>query len=378
MQKKILTLFIFVLLLSFFPNLARGETTVISFFYSKTCSHCAAEKVFLEKLEKEYNDLKIKKYLISEKENQKILAGLYEKYNVDPRYRGLVPITFIKDYYIIGFDNERETGNRIRQAIEAEIKNGEHATGAKTAILPLIGEVEVGQYSLLALTLIMGLLDGFNVCSLGALVLILGLVLNLRSRRKIIFYGGLFVLVTSMTYGTLIVVWYKAFSLLSSYLRAMEMIIGSLSVIGSIYFFREFLRFRKKGVVCDSGGKKFGSKSLNRIQNVISDKENIKPLALAGSIFLFAFIISVVEFPCSAAVPVVYAGILADAHLPSLLYLLYIFIFVIFYMLDELIVFAVASWKMSVWTSSPKFTKWVTLVQAIALLGLGGLYLFGF
>ena len=42
--------------------------------------------------------------------------------------------------------------------------------------IPLIGEIDLAKYSLPAQAVVLGFFDGFNVYSLGALVLILGLV----------------------------------------------------------------------------------------------------------------------------------------------------------------------------------------------------------
>lgn len=376
MRKGLKLVFAFVLFL-LLPLSVLGRQREVHFFYSETCPHCRAEKRFLKDLKKEYPDLEIRMYPVSRSETQEKLKIFYRRYEVDPRKKGLVPTTFVGDHCFVGFDSASDTGERIKKAVEGTLKEKQTCKqDGRTARLPLVGEIDVSRYSLPALTLLMGLLDGFNVCSLGALVLILGLVLNLRSREKIFIYGGLFVLITSLVYGFLIVLWYKLFSFLSPYLRAMEIAIGGLGILGGIHFLRQFIKFRKKGPACESEGKKVGTRFLNGVREAISDEET-KPLALAGSILLFAAVLTVVEFPCSAAVPVVYAGILAEADLPSLVYLFYISCFVLLYMLDELIVFSVAVWRMSVWMTSPGFVTWITLVESIILFGLAGFYLLG-
>jgi hypothetical protein len=106
--------------------------------------------------------------------------------------------------------------------------------------------------------------------------------------------------------------------------------------------------------------------------------ENPKSIwALITGVLLFAAAITIIEFPCSAAIPVVFAGILSNAELSGFTYLLYIALFILFYMLDELIVFAIAVYKMHLWLTSPKFTTWITFIEAVILTGLGLYYLFG-
>jgi len=106
------------------------------------------------------------------------------------------------------------------------------------------------------LAVILGFFDGLNVCSLGALVLILGMVLALKSRKKILILGGIFILTTGIIYGILMILWHQLFLVLSPYLRKMEILIGALAILGGIHFLKEFLKFRKKGPVCGFGGSK--------------------------------------------------------------------------------------------------------------------------
>jgi len=102
-----------------------------------------------------------------------------------------------------------------------------------------------------------------------------------------------------------------------------------------------------------------------------------KTLTIFISILLFALVITVVEFPCSAAVPVVFAGILSKAQLSDWLYLVYIILYVLFYMFDELLVFLIAFFTMKLWLASPKFITWITLLESIIMFSLGIYYLFG-
>ena len=155
----------------------------------------------------------------------------------------------------------------------------------------------------------------------------------------------------------------------------MEILIGLLAIAGGIYFFKEFLKFRKRGPTCEiSAGKGIMAKFSSRFQQSIKESGSI--ILLLGSVLLFAGIITIVEFPCSAAVPVVFAGVLAQSGLSTLQYLLYIAIFLVFYMLDEIIVFLIAFFTMKIWLASSKIVVWITLLEAIILLALGFYYLF--
>jgi len=392
MKKEILLILILVSLLSNFNFVFAQDKLEINFFYGETCSNCAAEKGFLDELTKEYPEIKVNSFAVSK--NIDLLIQFYQDYDVPKELYGLVPITFIENKFFLGFS--QEISRRIESCIIEMIEDGtdepcdsEEPTEElledvstpfdweKTISLPFIGEIDPAKYSLPALAVILGFFDGFNVCSLGALVLILGLVLSLRSRMKILFFGGIFILTTAIIYGFLIVLWYKLFEFLSSYSRAMQILIGLLGLGGGIYFLWQFIKFRKQGPVCETataGG--IVSRFSSKIQEAFKKPGNF--LGVVGALLLFAGIITIVEFPCSAFVPVSFAGILAEADLPTFLYGSYVALFVLFYMLDEILVFLIATWKMTIWLASPKFVTWITLIESIFLFLLGAYYLVGF
>lgn len=373
-----LFIFLFLILAVFDYVLAQEKTIEMNFFYSQTCPHCLEEKVFLNNLEKQYPELKINRFEISEKESVNQLMNFYRDFEVSPEYHGLVPILFFGKKYFVGFNQE------IKKEIEKcllELEKGEieevRQPEEKIIKLPFVGRINVADYSLPILAVILGFLDGFNVCSLGALVLILGLVLALKSRKKILIFGSIFIFTTAFVYGILIFLWYQIFSYFVRYLKFMEIIIGLLAIAGAVYFFKEFIRFRKYGPTCQmGGGQSLISRFSSNLQNNIRNSANI--LIIAFSVLFFAVVITIVEFPCSAAVPVIFAGVLAKADLSFFSYLFYISLFMIFYMLDEIIVFLIALGTMTIWLASPKLIIWITFSESIILFFLGFYYLFNF
>ncbi len=374
-KKTLFFVLILILFLSFFSLVSAQGKIELNFFYSKTCPHCAKEKTFLEnEIVSKYSQVELNKLLISE--NVDFLKDFYKEYDVPEAKYGLVPILFIDGNYFLGFNEEigEEIEECILSKIEGEKEPCPSSEKEDIVSIPFLGKIDASKYSLPALSVVLGFFDGFNVCSLGALVLILGLVLALRERRKIFIYGGVFIGTTALIYGLLIVVWHQIFSFLASYLRGMEILIGVLGICGGAYFLREFIRFRKYGPTCQNQGNI--SKFTLKIKKTLQESESI--ILIIGSLLSFAAIITIVEFPCSAAIPVFFASVLAEAQLPVSLYLLYIAIFVLFYMIDEIIVFLIAFFTMSIRIASPKFTTWITLLESVILFILGFYYLFGF
>ena len=390
MKKIFFSLLLLSLILGSFNFAFAQEKIEIDFFYSLTCPHCAKEKIFLEKLKGKYPEIEIKKFPLSERKNMELLQEFYQRYKVPQRIQGFVPISFIRERYFLGFSEKigQEIENYILQFIkeappeekplEEELPEPTEEIVSPTPLekkieIPFIGKINPERFSLPVLAMILGFFDGFNVCSLGALVLILGIVLALKSRKKILILGGVFILTTGIIYGILIILWHKIFTLLSPYLRGMEILIGTLAVFGGIHFLREFLKSKKAGPVCKFGG--ISENLSQRVQEAFEKKLGI--IALTGVVFSFAAIITIVEFPCSAVLPVIFAGILTEAKISTLLSLLYIGIFLIFYLLDEIIVFLTAVFTMKLWIVSPKFVTFLNLVASIMLFFLGIYYLVG-
>ncbi len=371
---------VFILLFSAFSNVLSKEDLQIYFFYGKGCPHCADEKDFLEKIENKYSEVKINSYDVANPNNLDLLKELTKAHNAE-KYIGLVPLTFVgeKDFFL-GFDSAGNTGEKIESSIRDQLgksKKPDHKTTNDKVSLPIIGEVDLNKYSLPAQAVILGFFDGFNVCSLGALIIILGLVLILKSRAKILLYGGIFIITTGVVYGILIVLWYQLFNLLNYFLGTIRILVGVLGIFGGIYFLREFIKFKKYGPTCDiSQGNGVVAKFSSKIKK--SFKESGGIFGTIISVLMFAIIITIVEFPCSAVIPVFFASTLAQAQLPALTYLLYIAIFVFFYMLDEIIIFLIALFTMTIKLASNKTMAWITLLEAIVLFGLAFYYLIGF
>ncbi|MEX2409974.1 MAG: hypothetical protein WD607_01155 [Candidatus Paceibacterota bacterium] len=349
-----------------------SESLTVYFFYSPTCPYCHTQSDFLDKIEPNYPEVNIERFNINNTENHDLLRELSAKHNAE-RFLGTVPITFIGEDFFLGFDNELGIGKDIERSIERQ--SGIEAEDIETPApsIPIINNIDTENASLLGLAAILGFLDGFNVCSLGALLLILGLVISLRSRKKIIVLGGSFILITSITYGLLIFLWYQLFSLFSGYLTAIQIIIGLLGVAGGIYFLNEFRQFRKYGPTCSTSGSRIISKISGKVEEGLKSKSNL--IFLIGLVLVFGALVTIIEFPCSAAIPVIFTGILSQQGLSFASYIFYIGIFLLFYLIDELIIFLVAIWKMDIWMTSPKFVTWATLIQGLVLISFGLYYL---
>lgn len=364
--KKFIFLLLFFFLLPF--NLLASDDAdnfEVNLLSSPTCPHCIRAKNFLEDFKVENNlDFPINEYYIAN--NLDLAEDLYEKYNVSSAYRGIVPLIFVGDHYYVGFSDQ------VKRDISAYILDREHESSGLTS-LPFLGEVDLLNYSLPALAIILGIVDGFNVCSLGALVVILGLVMVLRSRKRIFLLGGAFLLTTALVYGLLIFLWHQFFTLISPYIRSMELLIGILALGGGIYLLWEFYKACKRGPVCSSNN--IISRLRPKIEKIFKHKTNW--FLLFGAVALFASIVTIIEFPCSAVLPVIFTSILVESGVSQSLVFLYIGLYMLMYLLNELIIFTIAVITLNIKIVSPKFIIFFNLLAALIFVFLGVYYLAG-
>lgn len=353
--------------------LAKTTTELeVQFFYTKNCPYCIEEKVFLESIKEKYPQVKFNYYSVEDQENLNRLLNLYKKYNVPSFEQGAVPITFVGEDYFVGFNTE--IGKRIEESIRKQLIKEPFQEPKPGRKIPLV-DIDIEKYSLPALAVILGFVDGFNVCSLAAIILILSMVLALKSRKATLILGGVFILITGIIYGILILFWHQLFSLLTPWTQVMQTVTGMLVIGGGVYFVKEFFRLRKYGAVCPASKGRIHKKATQWLEKFFRKPKNL--FLLVGAVVLFAAIITIVEFPCSAVVPLIFTGILAEAQLPLILVLSYTGLFLSFYMLDEIIVFLGAVFTMKIWLTSPKFLTWLHLFAAIVLFLLGVYYLGG-
>jgi len=376
-MKKILKILLIALFLGtlIFPNLiVAREIPTLHFFWAEGCPFCERQKIFLQELKEEYPTLQIRDYSIPNPTNEKILQEMIALYPEAERYLGAVPLTFFGDKFFLGFDSEVE--RRIREQVA--FYYGEITTiqedRDRVFNIPLIGIINIENWSLVTLAVIIGAVDGFNICSLGALILILSLVLTFKSRKLTLILGSSFILVTVAVYGILMFAWHQLFLIFSPYLFLMRIIVGTMALLGGLYLIRQFFKIRKRGLVCEGQENRIIRMATSKLEAIFQKKKGI--LSLLSAVILFALVITIVEFPCTAVFPLIFTGILAEANLSALAALPYILIYLFVYMLDELAIFLVAVWTRNIWIASPKIMSVLSVIGATLLLSISYYYFF--
>ena len=374
-------LLLIVLLVGFIPEFAsanqESETATIHFFEQRGCPDCARQKEFLDlHIKEKYPEIEIIYYSIMSSENQEKFHEMMKERGAQD-YHLVVPTTFIGENYFQNFyDKDKEL---MFRAIEEENVQREimQIRGEGFVNIPFFGELNINTWSIPVLALVIGSVDGLNVCSIGSLILILTLVLTaFNSRRKVIFYGGLFILTTVLMYGGLIFAWTALFHVLANYIGGINVFVGIAALLGGAYFFKKFIDFYRYGPACDYSSNSLIVKATKKLQNSFATKKG--ELLLISGVIFFALIVTLIELPCSIGLPIVYAGILAEQGFSFMTYAFYVGLYLFFYMFIELVIFGIAVATKEIWFAESKWITWVYLFGALVLFTLSYNYLIGF
>ena len=114
-------------------------------------------------------------------------------------------------------------------------------------------------------------------------------------------------------------------------------------------------------------------KIVEKIKRILAEKSFI--FALFGIIFL-AFSVNLIELACSAGLPVMFTNIIAMNNVSGIETALYFFLYLLFFMIDDIIVFTIAMITFKVTGISNKYSKYSHLIGGIIMLIIGLLMAF--
>lgn len=332
-------------------------------FYGQDCPHCKnvedymsensiEDKVKVTKLEVYYNE-----------DNQNILAQVVKKCNISPSQVG-VPLLYDGKACAIG-------DGPIIDYFENKVSDVQDGQKVK---VPFLGQLEISQMSLPVLTVVLGALDGLNPCAMWVLLLLISILINTRSKKRIWLIGGTFILASGIVYFLILTAWLNLF-LAISYVNLTRILIGLFALGLGIWQLKNFITYNPG--VCKVLG--ISSKVEEKLKlKERTEKIATSPLTLGiiGAMVVLALGVNLVEFFCSAGLPAVYTKVLTLSELNPVTYYLYLLAYTFIFMLDDLIVFSVAAFALSKFSFADKYNYWSTLVGGLLILILGILLIF--
>ncbi len=385
-----------VLLLLFTCEIVSAKQISIYLFHSADCVHCKAEIEYLNELKDKY-DIKVYKYeVVYNEDNSALLKKVRTLMNDEGK---LVPFTVIGTTTFTGFsDTQRvqiekaideyqtvpycdKVGIYLGHTTDESGCSGEEPvkpTDPEDNImhLPIIGDVDVKSFSLPIIAIAIGLVDGFNPCAMWVLIFLLSILIGMKNRKKMWILGLTFIGTSALVYLLIMFVWLSLVDSLTS-IRWIQIAIAIVALIASAINIRSYIKARKEDDGCtvtDAASRKKIVGKVKKIANLEEESENKKKfaflLAILGVIAL-AVSVNVIELACSAGLPLIFTQILAMNKIAGVAKIIYILLYILFFMIDDIIVFVIAMFTFKVTGISTKYTKYSHLIGGIIMLIIG-------
>ena len=388
MKNKVLIIIsLFIFLIPF--NVDASNKIDLYLFHSKTCPHCKEEIKYLEELKKEKSNVFIHLYEVTEnKENSKLLKTIQNIMDEETNY---VPFTIIGNKVYVGFSNntklkientiksyEKESdkyidvvdgiiNNTITKDNYKEKTKEKNVKVSNNVSIPFLGEVNPKKVSLPLIAVIIGLVDGFNPCAMWVLVFLISMLLNMKNKKRMWALGLTFLITSAAIYLLFMVAWLNIVVSITG-IRWIQILIALVALIGAFINFKSYYEERQKDNGCAVVDDKKRKKIFSRIKKFTGEKSFI--LAMIGVIAL-AISVNLVELACSAGLPLLFTQILALNNLSNYESIMYIFIYIFFFLIDDLIVFVLAMITLKVTGVTTKYTKYTHLIGGLIMFLIG-------
>lgn len=356
----------------------------IYLFYGETCPHCADEEEFLESYLGIYDNVELVKYEVwNSAENREILVKVQNELN---NHTSGVPYLVIGEKVIVGY-LDGTTDKQIKKEVEKYVSSkkpvdviklideGNHVEKPDEPenpddnkfTLPILGEVNAKNVSLPLLAVVLGLVDGFNPCAMWILLFLISILIGLKDKKKLLLLGSVFLITSGLVYFLLMFTWLSVIAKVSVSL-VFRIIIAVFALVAGIYNLYNYIKSLKKDDGCTVTNTKQRKTIMTKIKKFTSEKNIL--IAVLGIIVL-AIGVNFIELLCSAGLPVLFTEILSINKVSVGMGLIYNLIYIIFFMLDDFIIFIIAVATMNIKAISTKYSKYSHLVAGIIMLLIG-------
>jgi len=347
------------------PVKAESKSVELKLFYGDGCPHCALERKYLQGIREKYQErVSITEYEIYyNQENAQIFSGLIKDLKIET---GGVPLLLIDDDYVLGYGSDETTGKVIEEKIR-KILGDEKIDESSSAPIYLnifSKKIDLKTVSLPVATILIAFVDGFNPCAMWILVFLITMLINMKDKKRLYLLGTTFIFVSGLMYLLFLSAWFNFFKFVG-YVYWIKAIIGIVAIICGILHIKSGLFSKGE---CKITNETQRQKIIQKVKNVLNQKRLFFSLiGIAG----LAISVNLVEIVCSAGLPAVYTNLLSTIKLSTFEYYFYLLLYVLIFMLDDLLIFFLAIKTFEVSGISKKYTKISGIMGGMIILIIG-------
>jgi hypothetical protein len=391
----------------------QGELKIkLYFFWSKTCPHCAEAHPFIDQLPKLYPWIELYSHRVS-------TPGSMDKWQEIALQTGTkassVPYMAVCNKAVVGYSSEAITGQYLvdslkqcyqslggklapqdnfapnssdkKQPLFSTCNDGtnqdsntgtcdlnlesqqSNTSSVQPVELPFIGVVAPEQLSLPLLTLVLAGVDAFNPCAFFVLLFLLSIMVNAKSRTRMLIVGGIFVFFSGFIYFLFMIAWLNIFELLGANSDGGMIILGAgiLALVAGVINLKDYFFTKGEVTLSMSAENRTGLiKRMGKLTNASS-----MAAMIAGTVVL-SILANAYELLCTAGFPMIYTSVLAMHELPDFERYMYLVFYNIVYVIPLAIIVIAFSATLGKRKLTEKEGKTLKLMSGIMMIGLGG------
>lgn len=383
-MKKILYIIIFCIML--IPNViyAKEKELNMYLFYGNGCPHCIKLEKYLDNYLKDKPNIKLYEYEVwYNEENRNLLKEIYKINKSDSG----VPYLVVGQNVIIGFA-ENHTEEQIINTINYYLNiDYEDKVGIYLGVveekdklpekkledidLPTSLTKIIKNSPLIITSIIKGLVDGFNPCTIWIIILLVSMILGVKDKKRKWILGLSFLLSTATIYFAFL----TSMLDLSVFLNNTAYIRLAISTSIVMFGFYLIVKVIKSKYVNESEfDKKSEKKIINTITTILKEKSFI--LVIVG-VILLSFAVNIIQLlSCSLELQAMFSQILIINDISMKYRILYSLVYVISFILDDFIVIFILIKTLEIKTISNKFDKYLLPISGIIMMIIGFLMIY--
>ena len=233
--------------------------------------------------------------------------------------------------------------------------------------IAILGDIDAKTVSLPLFSIVVGFIDGINPCAMWILIFLISMIMPMKDRKKQWIIGLTFIITSGVVYLLFLVSWLNLAVFLTkiTLIRTIISIFAIVFGMANIYRYFSSLNDEVGCTVTDSNKRQ---KIMTKIKKITSEEKFA--FAILGTIGLAASV-NILELLCSLGLPVVFTNVLALNNLNIFEYIIYIFLYILFYLIDDIIIFVIAMKTMHIKGISNKYTKYSHLIGGLIMVILG-------
>lgn len=352
---------------------ADGERIVVYFFHSNACPHCISELAFLDEMLIKYPQIEIKAYDMSNPESQRLYQDFGGRLKLPEQAIAVeaIPFTIINDRYFLGFMSRQTTGAEIEDFIKSQVLRQTPSVQPRRSQVTFFGQtINIGlKTPLSVMAVVFGLGDGINPCMFSVFLMLLAYLFSTQTPKRTIMSGLLFAFCVFIIYFSLMVGIYKSLAffngMLANIIGPIKVIFGVIFVAVGAWMAKDYF-FLKKGRKISFAIPKIAHPMIKKLASQSS----------FAAVIVLALFSSLVELPCTFALPLGYTTILAEN---SVFPYPYLFLYNLMFVVPLFIIVGLVGLgfskieKLEDWREKTK--KKMRLISGLLLLLLGATFL---